>query len=51
MLAKVLDLPEKTRTRLAQKAIANVRANFSKQDMCRKTIEVYKEILDQRAGG
>ncbi len=51
MLAKVLDLPEETRTRLAQKAIANVRANFSKQDMCRKTIEVYKEILDQRAGG
>ena len=51
MLAKVLDLTEETRTRLAQKAIANVRANFSKQDMCRKTIEVYKEILDQRAGG
>ena len=51
MLAKVLDLTEETRTRLAQKAIANVRANFSKQDMCRKTIEVYKEILDQRTGG
>lgn len=40
-----LDLKPADRQRLAAKAIANVRKNFSKDAMCAKTIAVYNEIL------
>ncbi len=50
-LDKVLSLDLDARTALAEKAIANVRKNFSKQAMCNKTLDVYREILQQKAGG
>ncbi|NQU61812.1 MAG: glycosyltransferase family 4 protein [Rhodospirillales bacterium] len=49
-LERVLSLNEKDRAALAQAAIANVTENFSKQAMCDKTLSVYKEILDEKAG-
>ena len=49
-LDKVLDLDQETRARLARKAIANVRENFSQQAMCRKTLDVYEEVLQSKAG-
>lgn len=50
-LDKVLSLDLEARTALAEKAIANVRKNFSKQAMCNKTLDVYREILQQKASG
>ncbi|MBT3306794.1 MAG: glycosyltransferase family 4 protein [Alphaproteobacteria bacterium] len=50
-LDKVLNLSAETRQEMAQKAIAHVRMNFSKQAMCDKTLEVYREILDGKARG
>jgi len=44
-IERVLELEKSTRATLAADAIASVRGNFSKQDMCRKTLEVYKEVL------
>ena len=51
-LARVLDealsLDESRRDALHAAAIANVRANFTKEEMCRKTLEVYAELADRR---
>ncbi len=46
---RVLDLKEPARKRLAEKAIANIRENFSKHTMCAKTLEVYNEVLHLKA--
>ena len=35
--------------RLAKRAIVNVRANFTKELMCAKTLEVYGEVLRDAA--
>ena len=40
-----LDLGETARRALAEKAIAHVRRNFSKDAMCAKTLDVYDEVL------
>jgi glycosyltransferase involved in cell wall biosynthesis len=50
-LDKVLRLSGDARKRLADKAIAHVRTNFSKQAMCDKTVDVYRELIDRKAGG
>ncbi len=44
-IAHVLDLKKPARQQLAEKAIANVRENFSRQTMSVKTLEVYDEVL------
>ena len=44
-IERVLALNKSARATLAADAIASVRKNFSKQDMCRKTLDVYKEVL------
>lgn len=44
-LRHALDLPAEERAALAARAIAHVRANFSKALMCRRTLEVYDELL------
>ena len=49
LLDQILNLSREDRAQLAEKAIANVRLNFSKQLMCDKTLEVYREILQQAA--
>jgi len=48
-LDKVLGMSRETRSALAEKAIANVAKNFSKQGMCDKTLDVYREVLEQKA--
>lgn len=48
-IGHVLDLKEPARKSLAEKAIAHVRANFSKHTMCAKTLEVYNEVLHLKA--
>lgn len=50
-LAHVLEIKESARRNLAEKAIRNVRENFSREAMCAKTLEVYNEILHLKAGG
>ncbi|OHC75446.1 MAG: glycosyl transferase [Rhodospirillales bacterium RIFCSPLOWO2_12_FULL_58_28] len=50
-LAHVLEIKEPARKNLAEKAIANVRENFSRSAMCAGTLEVYNEILHLKAGG
>ena len=40
-----LALDVEARERLASVAIANVRANFSRELMCRRTLEVYRELV------
>ncbi|MDP6787446.1 MAG: glycosyltransferase family 4 protein [Rhodospirillales bacterium] len=44
-LERVLGLGETQRRALADKAIAHVRRNFSKDDMCAKTLDVYNGVL------
>jgi glycosyltransferase involved in cell wall biosynthesis len=44
-LDRVLSLSTAAREELASKAIANIRAQFSRTGMCAKTIDVYKELL------
>ena len=44
-IARVLNLPESARNKMAKKAIANVRENFSRQTMCSKTLQIYNEVL------
>jgi glycosyltransferase involved in cell wall biosynthesis len=51
LLDQILNLSREDRAQLAEKAIANVRLNFSKQLMCDKTLEVYREILQQKVSG
>ncbi len=46
MLKHVLSLDTPFREELALRAISNVRANFSCAQMCAKTIDVYREVLD-----
>ena len=48
-LGKVLGMSRETRSALAEKAIANVVRNFSKQGMCDKTLDVYREVLELKA--
>ena len=44
-IGRVLDLGVAARKTLAEKAIAHVRRNFSKDAMCAKTLDVYDEVL------
>ncbi|SMF06847.1 Glycosyltransferase involved in cell wall bisynthesis [Tistlia consotensis] len=44
-LRHALDLPAGARAELAERAVAHVRAHFSKRLMCRRTLEVYDELL------
>jgi glycosyltransferase involved in cell wall biosynthesis len=50
ILEKVLGLAEEVRHSLSKKAIIHVSNNFSKQAMCEKTLNVYLEILTEKAG-
>ena len=50
LLDQVLNLSGEDRAVLSDKAIANARENFSKQAMCDKTLDVYREILREKAG-
>src|SRR5690606_6230763 len=44
-LDEALDLPVAERELLAASAIANVRARFSKEAMCARTLLVYRELV------
>src|SRR5690606_32978981 len=44
-LGRALDMPVEERAALAERAVGNVRARFSKALMCRRTLEVYDELL------
>ena len=43
-----LDLSEKEKAKIAKNARENVKDKFTKEIMCDKTIEVYKEVLKQK---
>jgi glycosyltransferase involved in cell wall biosynthesis len=44
-LGHVLDLKSPARERLAEKAVAHVRKEFSREAMCTRTLDVYNEVL------
>lgn len=44
-----LDLDAESRRRMAERAVDNIRRNFSKESMCAKTLDVYNEVLDGEA--
>ena len=46
-LEVVLGLETGARENLAERAISNVRSNFTKELMCAKTLEVYSEVLTE----
>ena len=50
-IERVLGIGEAARRALAEKAIAHVRQNFSKDAMCAKTLDVYNEVLALTPGG
>ena len=50
-LREALTLDAEARERLHEAAIANVRSRFSKVEMCRKTIDVYRELAERRRLG
>ena len=49
-LSTALDLSQAKRSVLAKKARAHITKFFSKEKMCRKTLEIYDELLQNRAG-
>jgi len=49
-IGRVLALTPAARQAVAEKAIANVRRNFSKDAMCARTLEVYNEVLGPAVG-
>jgi glycosyltransferase involved in cell wall biosynthesis len=44
-LSRALNLPEAARHALSATAIAHVRENFTKERMCKATLDVYEEVL------
>ncbi|MBT4888119.1 MAG: glycosyltransferase family 4 protein [Rhodospirillales bacterium] len=48
-IEKAVSLDEKKRAVLAIKATDNIRDNFSTEAMCKKTLDVYDEVLASRA--
>ncbi len=50
-LAQVLALDSAARHKLSATAIAHVRAEFSKDAMCAKTLDVYNEVISLKAQG
>jgi glycosyltransferase involved in cell wall biosynthesis len=46
-LDAVLRLDASAREHIAERAMANVRANFTKEQMCAKTLEIYSELLTE----
>jgi len=44
-IKRVFGLSVAQRVRMAERSIANVRANFNKDTMCAKTLDVYNEVL------
>ncbi|WP_425406799.1 glycosyltransferase family 4 protein [Hwanghaeella sp.] len=51
VLREALSLDTEARDKLHEAAIANVRRRFTKEEMCRKTVEVYRELADRRRMG
>ncbi len=49
-IERAIGLDEHRRAVLAEKAIENVREHFSTNTMCRKTLDVYDEVLVSRNG-
>ncbi len=49
-LRKALSLTPEARARLHDEAIARVRAEFSKDQMCARTLAIYREVLRAGAG-
>ncbi|MHC8508700.1 MAG: glycosyltransferase family 4 protein [Rhodospirillales bacterium] len=50
-MARALDMTPDERERMAARAVANARNNFSKDLMCSRTLEVYNEVLTAKDGG
>ena len=50
-IRQALALNEEQRYNLANNAIYHVRENFTKEQMCNKTMEVYADILRSKFGG
>jgi glycosyltransferase involved in cell wall biosynthesis len=49
-MSEALALSAEARARMAEAAIAHVRANFTKTAMCARTLAVYDEVLEARGG-
>jgi glycosyltransferase involved in cell wall biosynthesis len=48
-IAEMLSLDSEARERLAAAAIAHIHTNFSKEKMCGETLDLYAELLEERA--
>jgi glycosyltransferase involved in cell wall biosynthesis len=44
-IAKILNLTEKQRIKVSEKAISHIHENYSKEAMCAKTLVVYNELI------
>jgi glycosyltransferase involved in cell wall biosynthesis len=49
-LEQALALTTAEREAMADRAMAHIRENFGKDDMCAKTLAVYRELMDSRRG-
>jgi len=47
-IGQALDLNKDVRQKMAESAMKNVRENFSKDSMCAKTLDVYREVFIER---
>jgi len=50
-LREALSLDAATRDALAQRVVENVRADYTKELMCDRTLAVYQELLTEKQGG
>ena len=48
-IAETLSLDADAREALAAAAIAHIRANFTKEQMCAETLALYRELMEERA--
>lgn len=48
-IAETLALDSGAREALAAKAMAHIRANFTKEKMCAETLALYRELMEERA--
>ncbi|MCW8861653.1 MAG: glycosyltransferase, partial [Rhodospirillales bacterium] len=49
-LEQALSLGEAARSKMAERAMARIRADFSREAMCSRTLEVYDEVLQAKWG-
>ena len=50
-IERALDIEPAARQRMAEAALANVKSHYTKELMCARTLEIYREVVPAGTGG